>query len=103
MKKDVSAKENGPSAFQCSHCAAGMMRLNYITYFTWLDNELVMVPGFPAWICDVCAKREYDDRAVHWLTALLSPNAGQTTIRSKPQRRVPGSKLPHPRPPSSSE
>jgi YgiT-type zinc finger domain-containing protein len=88
--------------FPCNECQAGMMRLSYITYFTWLDNELVTVPGFPAWICDVCGKREYDDRAVNWLTTLLSPNTGQTTIRSKPRRQLPGGKR-HSNRPSSSE
>ena len=89
------------TAFQCNQCPAGMMRLNYITYFTWLDDELVMVPGFPAWICDICAKREYDDRAVTWLATLLSPNAGQTTIHASPKRRLPRGKRHQPRPSSS--
>lgn len=77
------------------------MRLDYITYFTWLDEELVTVPGFPAWVCDVCGKREYDDRAVNWLTTLLSPNAGQTTIRTKPRRHIPNPNRPINRPVSS--
>ncbi|MEI7847010.1 MAG: YgiT-type zinc finger protein [Chloroflexota bacterium] len=76
------------SGFACNECQAGMMRLRFITYFTWLDDELVTVPNFPAWVCDVCGKREYDERAVNWLTTLLSPNAGQTTISKKPRRRV---------------
>jgi YgiT-type zinc finger domain-containing protein len=66
-----------------------MMGLRFITYFTWLDEELVTVPNFPAWVCDVCGKREYDERAVSWLTTLLSPNAGQTTLHSRPQHRAP--------------
>lgn len=89
------------SAFQCNRCQAGMMRLSYITYFTWLDNEFVLVPGFPAWICDVCSRREYDARAVNWLTALLSPSAGETTIQSRPKPRVPGGKRQRPQPSSS--
>ena len=28
------------------------MHLRHITYFTWLDEELVTVPNFPAWVCD---------------------------------------------------
>jgi YgiT-type zinc finger domain-containing protein len=78
-----------PAAFACNECQAGMMRLQFITYFTWLDEELVTVPNFPAWVCDVCGKREYDERAVNWLTTLLSPNAGQTTIANRRPRRVP--------------
>ena len=77
-----------PVAFACNECQAGMMRLQFITYFTWLDEELVTVPNFPAWVCDVCGKREYDERAVNWLTTLLSPNAGQTTLTSRPRRRI---------------
>jgi len=77
------------AAFACNECPAGMMHLQFITYFTWLDEELVTVPNFPAWVCDVCGKREYDERAVNWLTTLLSPNAGQTTIPRPPRRRAP--------------
>jgi YgiT-type zinc finger domain-containing protein len=82
--------QQDPATFACNECPAGMMHLQFITYFTWLDTELVTVPNFPAWVCDVCGKREYDERAVNWLTTLLSPNAGQTTIpRPTPHRAPP--------------
>ena len=100
MNEKIADKYELP-IFPCNECQAGMMRLRYITYFTWLDEELVTVPGFPAWICDVCGKREYDDRAVNWLTMLLSPNAGQSTLPSKPRRRAPGDKRQSHRPSSS--
>jgi YgiT-type zinc finger domain-containing protein len=58
------------------------MRLRYLTYFTWLSDELVTVPNFPAWVCDVCGRREYDPRAIKWLNTLLNPDAG----RRKPRR-----------------
>lgn len=83
------SEPNDTSAYACNECQAGMMHLQFITYFTWLDDELVTVPNFPAWVCDVCGKREYDGRAVNWLTTLLSPNAGQTTISRRPRRRMP--------------
>jgi YgiT-type zinc finger domain-containing protein len=60
----------------CNECGAGVMRLQFLTYFTWLDGELVTVPNFPAWVCDVCGRREYDSRAVSWLSILLNPDAG---------------------------
>ena len=47
-----------PQPIPCSECQAGMMRLHFITYFTWLGEELITVPNFPAWICDVCGRRE---------------------------------------------
>ncbi len=61
----------------CTECQAGVLHLQYITYFTWLNNELITVPNFPAWVCDVCGRREYDPRAVNWLNTLLHPEAGR--------------------------
>ena len=69
-----------------------MMQVCYITYFTWLGEELITVPNFPAWVCDVCGRREYDERAISWLAMLISPNAGRPT--SKSHRRLP----PHQKP-----
>jgi YgiT-type zinc finger domain-containing protein len=69
----------------CSECQAGMLHLRYITYFTWLNEELVSVPNFPAWICDICGRRVYDQHAITWLTAMLNPETG---IPSSPSRRL---------------
>ena len=77
-----------PEPFQCNECQAGMMRLRFITYFTWLDEELITVPNFPAWICDVCGRREYDEKSISWLTMLLNPNAGKPTGRKAASRRA---------------
>lgn len=74
-----------PEVYQCNECQAGKMHLRHITYFTWLDEELVTVPNFPAWICDVCGRREYDQRAISWLSAMLNPETGKT---SAPKRRI---------------
>jgi YgiT-type zinc finger domain-containing protein len=66
-------------SFQCTECQAGVMHLRHITYFTWLNEELVTVPNFPAWVCDVCGRREYDARAISWLVTILNPEAGKVT------------------------
>jgi len=52
------------------------MRLRFITYFAWLGEELVLVPNFPAWVCDVCGRRDYDEKSLSWLGTLLDPDAG---------------------------
>jgi YgiT-type zinc finger domain-containing protein len=78
----------------CPECQTGVLRLRYLTYFTWLNVELVTVPNFPAWVCDVCGRREYDPRAVKWLNTLLNPEAGR---RSNRPRSFP-SRLQPPRP-----
>jgi YgiT-type zinc finger domain-containing protein len=62
---------------QCSECKAGVLRRRSLTYYTWLDDELITVPNFPAWVCDMCGRREYDPRAISWLNTLLNPAAGK--------------------------
>jgi len=53
------------------------MHREYIAYYTWLGDELITVPDFPAWVCDICGRCEYDENALTRLTLLLSPNAGK--------------------------
>ncbi len=67
----------------CTQCQAGQMHQHFITYFTWLGDELITVPDFPAWICDVCGHREYDPAALNQLSLILSPNAGRPVSRSR--------------------
>jgi YgiT-type zinc finger domain-containing protein len=69
----------------CPECQTGIMRLRYITYFTWLNQELITVPNFPAWICDLCGRRDYDSQAVIWLNAMLNPETGRRQGRRKKQ------------------
>lgn len=72
-----------PEIYPCNECQAGKMHLRHISYFTWLDNELVTVPNFPAWICDVCGRREYDQRAITWLTTMLNPETGKSSSHKR--------------------
>ena len=76
------------TAYQCTECQAGILHLRQITYFTWLDEELVTVPNFPAWVCDVCGRREYDTQAIAWLAAILNPETGKSS-RSKRKMQPP--------------
>ena len=59
------------------------MGIRFVTYFTPLGQELVMVPDFPAWVCDVCGNTIYDFKAVNMISTLLSPTTGHT---NKPAR-----------------
>jgi YgiT-type zinc finger domain-containing protein len=89
--KETQSKRTSPVDLPCNECTAGIMHSRPVTYFTWLGEELIMVPNFPAWVCDLCGKREYDERAVSMLSMLLNPEAG------KPTRRVPRPRRPEPR------
>jgi YgiT-type zinc finger domain-containing protein len=89
MATDLSIPEQPSEPLPCTECQAGVMRLRFITYFTWLSDELISVPNFPAWICDVCGRREYDEKSIAWLTMLLNPEAGKPSGRKPriPRRR----------------
>ncbi len=76
----------------CNECQAGQMHRRFLTYFTWLGDELITVPYFPAWVCDVCGRREYDMQALSQLTLLLNPNAGRSPRRVRQPARQPETK-----------
>lgn len=87
-KQSQDAPSNSANTRVCPECHAGHYHLQYLTYFTWLNEELVTVPNFPAWVCDVCGRREYDVRAVSWLNTLLSPHTGRRKMtRRRPRSR----------------
>ena len=94
MSESLLSASHASTSFPCTECNAGVMQLRLITYFTWLGEELITVPNFPAWICDMCGKREYDERAISWLAMLLDPNAGKPTRLVKRTRR-PGTPKPN--------
>jgi YgiT-type zinc finger domain-containing protein len=95
----TTPKVDLPQPVPCTECSAGMLQVHYITYFTWLGEELITVPNFPAWVCDVCGRREYDERAISWLAMLLSPNAGKPTVKANrpvPTRQKSDARRPRP-------
>ena len=73
---------NNLDTIPCNECQAGQMHRKFLAYFTWLGNDLVTVPDFPSWVCDVCGRREYDVHALNRLTLLLAENAGKPNHRS---------------------
>lgn len=86
---------NERAAVPCSECQAGQMHRRFVTYFTWLGDELITVPDFPAWVCDVCGRREYDPYALNQLSLLLNPAAGKPTHpRRKPHPKEVNKKNP---------
>jgi len=94
--------ENQPATQQqCSACLAGVMHLRHITYFTWLGEALITVPNFPAWVCDICGRRTYDEQAIQWLSALLNPEAGKISTHKRRPARPNQTKRHAPRPSST--
>jgi len=71
----------------CSECQAGQMHLRSVTYLTYIGDELISVPDFPAWVCDVCGRCYYDEVALNQLSLILSPNAGRAPVRRRSLQR----------------
>ncbi len=95
----MSETENTiPESYPCEQCHAGILQPRFVTYFTWLGKDLITVPNFPAWVCDVCGKREYDEKAINWLNMLLDPNAGKPTANQRRTPPLPRTKSSAPRP-----
>ena len=65
----------------CRKCQGGRKHLSTVTLMTWLGDDLITVPDFPAWICDLCGHRTYDSHALAQLSLLLNPEAG-TPVQS---------------------
>jgi len=60
----------------CPHCQGGRKHFCTVTLMTWLGDDLITVPNFPAWVCDMCGHRNYDTEALAQLSLLLNPEAG---------------------------
>jgi len=84
--------------FPCSECQAGQMHRRLVVYYTWIGDDLITVPDFPAWVCDFCGRREYDMSALSQLSLILSPNAGSATNRQRRLHPQPRPKTKNPRP-----
>jgi len=76
-------ENEGIATAVCKECQMGRLNRRFVTYITWLGDEMITVPDFPAWICDMCGTRIYDGHALNRLSLLLSPNAGRPTLRSR--------------------
>lgn len=81
----------------CLKCQGGRKRLRSATLMTWLGDDLITVPNFPAWICDLCGHRTYDAQALAQLSMLLNPEAG-TPVQSglKLTENIPPANTPPP-------
>jgi hypothetical protein len=75
----------------CPNCHAGTLRRRPVTYAAWhaLSGEAdahFVVTRVPAWLCDVCGIRLFDQEALAWLMPLLGPTV-ETDLGQSPRPR----------------
>jgi YgiT-type zinc finger domain-containing protein len=73
--------------YPCPECMVGTLTLGRSAYFSVRNGQPITVPDFPAWICDVCGRREYDTAALAELQAMLDTG---NRPRQRPRRPRPG-------------
>lgn len=56
---------------RCPDCQIGSLHVSRAFFCEWTDGHFITVPDFPARICDVCGRREYDPKSLANLQALL--------------------------------
>jgi YgiT-type zinc finger domain-containing protein len=71
-------------SYPCRECQVGTLQSRPVSYFTVQDGQLISVPDFPAWVCDVCGSTEYDSSALAELHAMLEANRHSL----RPRRRL---------------
>jgi YgiT-type zinc finger domain-containing protein len=72
----------------CPACQVGNYHLKLVTYYVRHKNNLITVPDFPSWVCDVCSRVEYDEKAVRQLNSLLASSTDVRVVeeaRKKPK------------------
>jgi YgiT-type zinc finger domain-containing protein len=67
----------------CPECQVGKYHLKLVTYYTYLGTELITVPDFPCWVCDVCKRQDYDQKALSQVYLMLSSNLGKPVERGR--------------------
>lgn len=75
--------------YLCPECRIGALNPRQAFFCSWVGGQFLTVPDFPAWICDVCGRREYDQSALQELQALLdlkpAPRRVKTKSRTSPE------------------
>ena len=56
---------------QCPVCHIGILHLRRVTYVSWSQKQLVLLPNVAVWACDVCGEATYDPEIVGWVSMLL--------------------------------
>lgn len=83
-------------AYPCPECQLGILAPRRVSYFTVQGGNVVSVPDFPAWVCDVCGRCEYDSAALAELNVMLS--SGRLPRRARRRRGGPEAPRPGVRP-----
>lgn len=55
----------------CPRCQIGVCKPELATYAGVYRGHFVSAPSVPCYVCDICGHREFDERALAYLDALV--------------------------------
>lgn len=55
----------------CPRCQIGVLKPELATYTGLFRGMFISAPSVPSYSCDICQYREFDDRALTYLDALV--------------------------------
>jgi len=87
MNTEKHASDN-----HCFECQVGHMVERQVAHAIWMEDALIMVPDFPAWVCDVCGRLEFDARAINRLNLVLNSSLN-TEMDNRPYSIPPDAAL----------
>lgn len=73
----------------CPCCHAGVLHRRAVTYADWHTVEgvgteqFIVIPHVPAWLCDVCGLKLFDEQVMARLEPLLGPTDGSREAASQ--------------------
>jgi YgiT-type zinc finger domain-containing protein len=70
----------------CSLCHIGRVVEKYLCYTEWYNEELIVIPGVPARVCDYCGEKEFDPFIVGTLQRLLWSDFNTVSEMTSPAR-----------------
>lgn len=70
----------------CPRCLVGRIQRKRIPYAAVIEDQLLTIPRFPAWVCDICHAYIYDPAAMSRLEASL--NASQQSKKTPRVRQA---------------
>ncbi|MGA9531129.1 MAG: YgiT-type zinc finger protein [Anaerolineales bacterium] len=85
----------GPELYPCPECHLGSLHAKTAFYCASVGGQFITIPDFPAWVCDVCGMREYDEGAVLELRTILQFERGDRDHSPRDQQPTTG-RLVHP-------
>ncbi len=73
------------SPLTCEICHIGTLQKMRATYTVRWRSRLIIVPGTPAWLCDVCGEFSYDPEITSRIDLLLGTRPAPSSLTDTPE------------------